>query len=117
MYRLMNQSSERVIGIKVSEKLTEKDYKTLVPLIEEAIRKQGKIRLLWDMDDFEGWNVDALWQDLKFDTEHKDDIERLALVGDKQWEKWISQPTKLFFDKAKYFDRDRVTEAWTWLRE
>lgn len=115
MYKLMNQSSEKVIGIKVSEKLTEKDFETLIPLLEETIRKQGKIRLLWDMDNFEGWNLDALWQDLKFDTEYKDNIERLALVGDKQWEKWISQPTKLFFE-AKYFDRDRATEAWNWVR-
>ena len=87
MYQLMSESSGNVMGIKVSEKLTEKDYETLVPLLEEAISKHGKIRLLWDMDDFEGWNLEALWQDLKFDTKHKDSIERLALVGDKQWGK------------------------------
>lgn len=117
MYQLMNESSGNVMGIKVSDKLTEKDFQTLVPLIENAINEQRKIHLLWDMDDFEGWNLNASWQDLKFDTKHKDDIERLALVGDKQWEKWISQPTKMFFKEAKYFDRDRAAEAWNWLRE
>lgn len=116
MYQLMNESSGNVIGIKVSEKLTEQDYQSLIPLLEKAISKYGKIRLLWHMDDFEGWNIDAMWQDLKFDTEHKDNIERLALIGDKQWQKWISQPTKIFFDKAKYFEREQLEDAWIWVR-
>ncbi|WP_052056044.1 STAS/SEC14 domain-containing protein [Myxosarcina sp. GI1] len=112
----MSESSGNVVGIKVSEQLTEQDYQTLVPLLEKAIGEHEKIRLLRDMDDFEGWSLDALWQDLKFDSEHKNNIERLALVGDKQWEKWISQSTKLFFEEAKYFDRDRAIKAWNWLR-
>ena len=87
MCRVMSESSENVIGIEVSEKLTEQYYQNLVQLLEKAIEEHGKLRLLWDMDNFEGWSLDAFWQDLKLDTEHKDRIERLALIGDKQWEK------------------------------
>jgi len=79
----------------------------------------GKIRLLWDMENFEEWNLDALWKDLKFDTEHNDDdVERLAPSGDKQWEKWVSELTKLFYGNAKYFfEREQLQDAWAWVRE
>lgn len=117
MYRVMSESSGNIIGIQVCDKLTQDDYKSLVPLLEQAIDEYGKIRLLWHMENFEGWNLDALWKDLKFDTEHNDDVERLALVGDKQWEKWVSKPTKLFYGNAKYFDRAQLQDAWAWVRE
>lgn len=42
MYQLINESSENVIGIKVSKKLSEKDYETLVPMIEETIERDAR---------------------------------------------------------------------------
>ena len=36
---------------------------------------------------FYGWKAGALWEDVKFDVTHFSAIERLAIVGDKQWEK------------------------------
>lgn len=32
---------------------------------------------------------------MKFDIKHNDDIEPLALVGNKSWEKWLSKLTKM----------------------
>ena len=56
--------------------------------------------------------------DLKFDLKHFADIERLALVGDKKWEKGMSVFCKPFTTaKIRYFDRAAIAEARAWLEQ
>ena len=54
-----------------------------MPEFEKQIGQHGKIRVLFQMDDFHGWNATALWEDIKLDYKHFSDIERIAMVGDK----------------------------------
>ncbi len=35
---------DKVLGFKLSGKLHDEDYKTFVPLVDEAIAKSGKVR-------------------------------------------------------------------------
>ena len=77
----------KLLIISVTGKLTREDYKSFIPKVEELILKFGKIRVVFKMHDFHGWNAGALWEDIKFDVRHFSDIEALALVGDKKWEK------------------------------
>ena len=42
MYQLLDKTSERVIGIRVSQQLTEEDYKTLIPFSLNANEKTVK---------------------------------------------------------------------------
>ena len=56
----------------------------------DVIADHGKIRVLFEMRDFHGWEAGALWEDVKFDFKHFSDIERAAMVGDKTWEKWMA---------------------------
>lgn len=118
MYQLLDQSSDKVIGIRVSQQLTKEDYETLIPLWENAIQEHGKIRMLWLMDDFKGWSPEALLEDLKFDFKHNQEVERLAVVGQNWWEDWMTQVTDLVFTQsdARYFEPDKLQEAWDWVR-
>jgi len=112
------QSSGKVLGFKISDKLHDEDYKKFVPMIDDAIAKDGKVRLLAQFEDFQGWDAHALWDDIKFSTTHCTKIERIALVGDKTWEKWMATVCKPFtMAKIKYFDTAEVVDAWAWLRE
>ena len=68
------------------------------------------------LGDFHGWDIAALWEELKFDLKHLTDIELLAVVGDKQWEKWMtvfSQPFTLA--DVKYFDVTDYVPAKDWI--
>ena len=68
------------------------------------------------MRDFHGWTAGGLWEDLKFDLRHFRDIERLAMVGDKQWEQGVSVFCRPFTTaKVRYFDEAAIQEARTWL--
>ena len=77
---------DNACGFKMSGKLHDADYQTFVPAIDAAIAKHGKVRLLAQFHDFQGWDVHALWDDIKFSTTHCTTIERIALVGDRTWE-------------------------------
>jgi hypothetical protein len=103
--------------ISVTGKLTREDYKSFVPKVEELIRKFGKIRVVFEMRDFHGWDAGALWEDIKFDIRHFSDIESLALVGDKKWEKGMNIFCKPFTKaQIKYFDLTEIYKAYEWIR-
>ena len=106
------------IDLTVTGKLTKEDYQHFVPRIEKDIQENGKVRILFQMKDFHGWKAAALWEDIKFDWKHFSDIERLAMVGDKQWEKGMSVFCKPFTTaKIRFFNPDEIEQAKSWLQE
>src|SRR5271155_4197011 len=106
------------VGFKMSGKLHDADYKTFVPLVDAEIAKEGKVNVLAQFHDFHGWDVRALWDDIKFSTTHCTKIKRIALVGEKPWEKWMATVCKPFtLAKIKYFDASEIEAAKKWLGE
>ncbi len=110
------EADGRILNVKASGKLSKGDYERFVPETERLIRKCGKIRILFEMHDFHGWEVGALWEDIKFDLKHFKDIERLAMVGEKAWERGMAVFCKPFTTaKIRYFDRSQAAEARAWI--
>jgi hypothetical protein len=118
MVERLPESSGKVIGFKMSGKLRDEDYEQFVPQVEKVIDREGKARMLAWFHEFHGWDMPALWDDIKFATKHCTDIERIALVGEKQWERWMATVCKPFtLARVRYFDAGEVEAAWCWLRE
>jgi hypothetical protein len=108
----------KAVGFKLSGKLHDEDYKKFVPLVDAAIAKEGKVRVLAQFHDFHGWDAKALWDDIKFSTTHCTKIERIALVGEKAWEKWMATVCKPFtMAKIRYFDVADMDAAKKWIDE
>jgi hypothetical protein len=108
----------KVVEVKISGKLHKEDYERFVPLFEKLIADHGKLRVLVEMHTFHGWDVSALWQDMKFDLKHFKDIERLALVGESKWEKGMATFCKPFTTaKIRYFDVAEASVAKAWIEE
>lgn len=106
----------KYIDLKVTGKLEVEDYDFFVPELEAQIKKHGKINLMIEMLDFTGWTLSAAWEDTKFGMKHFKDIERLAIVGDKNWEKDAAYFCKAFTTaKVRYFDVHERDEAFAWL--
>jgi SpoIIAA-like len=118
MIEQLQSASPKVLGFKMSGRLHDEDYKKFVPLVDDAIAKEGKVRILAQFHDFQGWDMHALWDDIKFSTTHCTKIERIALVGDKTWEKWMAKVCKPFtMAKVRYFDASQADAARAWLAE
>jgi len=74
--------------------------------------------MLIELLDFKGWSVGAMWEDTKFGLSHFNDIDRLAIVGDKQWEKTMATFIKPFTTAiVKYFDIGKLDAANAWISE
>jgi hypothetical protein len=117
MYRILEGSQGKLLGIEVSGLLTGKDYDKLVPLLEELIEKEGALRLLVDMRGFSGLDVAAFWEELGFSLRHLNDFEKIAVVGNQAWiEWWVKLTSPLIGVRAQYFEAGEMGEAWSWLK-
>ena len=106
-----------LIRVIVSGKLTQDDYDKLIPSWEQTIARHGSMRMLLIMENFEGWDLGAAWDDFRFDTTHADKVEKVAAVGEKAWQKWIMKLGSFFVrDDVKYFDSSQLAEAERWVR-
>jgi hypothetical protein len=118
VFEKMSASSKNVIGFRMTGKLTNADYKALAPEFEDGIKRYGKIRLLWLLEDFHGWEPKAAWDDYEYWRKYGKEIERVAIVGNKRWEEWMTKLAQLFMKGGvKYFDESQLDDAWAWVRE
>jgi hypothetical protein len=114
---LHQDAGGKLLEVKLTGKLTNEDYEHFVPKVESLIKEHGKLRILVQMHDFQGWAGGALWQDIKFDLKNFRHIERLALVGEKSWEHGMAVFCKPFTTATiQYFDRSEVEQAEAWIR-
>ena len=116
--QLSEESNGKILVIHVTEKLVKADYSDFVAAFERRLREHGKLRVLFDMTGFHGWDAGAAWEDLKFDVKHFADIERLAMVGDKKWQHGAAEFFRPFTKATtRYFDHTEGVEARKWLGE
>ena len=118
MIEFLTDLPAHTVGFKMSGKLHDADYKQFVPRVDAEIAREGKINVLAQFHDFHGWDLHALWDDIKFSTTHCTKISRIAMVGEKKWEKWMAAVCKPFTKaKIKYFDATEIEAAKKWLAE
>jgi hypothetical protein len=110
------ESHGRCVELRVHGVLTRKDYEQFTPELDRLIHEKGKIDLLFEMTDFHGWGMAAVWEDLKFGIRHFRDIRRIAMVGEKKWQQWMSEFCRPFTQaEVRYFDYGQVASAREWL--
>lgn len=114
---LSDKPDSSVIAVRASGKLTHADYEEFIPLFEKKIEGTGKLRILFELHDFHGWDAKAMWDDIKFETKHCRQIEKCAVVGEKSWEAWLIRLCAPFYrGQVKYFDIKDEVEAWNWVQ-
>jgi hypothetical protein len=115
----INPPVDNVLWVKVSGKLSKEEYAELVPSWEAMMARYGKLRLLFQMEPaFTGWEPVAAWDDFKFSLSHRNEIERVAMVGAKKWHETVAKLGSLLVNsKVRYFEDAEIEEARRWLRE
>ena len=118
MIEVLPESHGNVLGIKGIGTLTDLDYKNLlIPKFEDILEDFEKVRCLFFMgDDFQGWELEAVWDDAKFGVQHRNDFEKIAVVGGPQWVEWGTKLAALIMSgEVKTFPSDELKEAWEWV--
>lgn len=105
-----------IVEVHVSGKLTTEEYQRFAPEFDRSIAERGKIRLLFEMSQFDGWEAGAAWQDVKLSLRHFTDIGRVAMVGEKKWQQFMTHILSPFTRaEVRYFDHGDLAAARKWL--
>ncbi|SDR69607.1 SpoIIAA-like [Gillisia sp. Hel1_33_143] len=116
MLQILELTKNNIIATRAEGKLTDMDIEKIHPLIHAILDRKMKVRWYFEMENFTGWNLPGLWEDLKMDTAHANDYEKIAMVGEKKWQDWITQFMKPFTNaEIKYFNMDQKEEAKSWI--
>ncbi len=114
MIETLPRSAGSTLGFKVSGVVDKADYGVLVPAVEAAVAQHGNVRLLLDLSDFDKEKASAWGADLAFGREFRDDIAKMAIVGDGVLEKFVAAAAAPFYaHETKRFDE--ADAAWAWL--
>ena len=123
MLQLLDFTGENIIATKANDLLGIKDYEKIHPFIHNIINTGKKVRWYFEMDDGSISDSTGFWEDgiieidygnMKFT--HSDDIETIAIVGDKKWEKCMLSIMKPFTKaNLRYFELSEKEKAKEWI--
>ena len=112
------QPEQDLVSLKVEARLIEEDYDQVLPEIERLIDSCGALRFIVDVTALQAVEPKALLRDILFDLKHREAYRRVAMIGDRTWQQWVttlSQP--LVGGDMKYFRPEQREEAENWVRQ
>lgn len=116
MFEILPQTEDRFVAIKARGQITEDDYRELAPKLESIIEREGPIRLLIDLTEYDGATLQATLDDILFALAHRHDFERIALVGDGPWERLVAVLSEALTDaEVRHFASADWQIAWSFI--
>ena len=117
MYHQLKEGSGNILAFKIVGGMTKKKKKHICKVLEKQIGESGKIRLLLVIETLKTMDAESLLFDLNFTLTYTDKIERMAIIGNKAWEKtWIALFGLFSHIRTQYFDRSEIKAAWKWIQ-
>lgn len=116
MALMVSRLGPAALELEATGILDRADYDYFVPLAERCIKDEGKVDLLIRVVRFRGWSPPAMWQNLKFDALHYNDVTRLALVGNGCIDRLMARASTAFTAGEVRFFKDRdIDQARAWI--
>ena len=107
---------EDVLVLEVRGKIGIEDTRQVVPALEWAFREHGRVSLIVRLERFNGWTAGAFLQDLRFELRHRGDFGRVAIVGERRWERLVTRLGGwLLAGEVRFFPRTQEAAARSWV--
>ena len=108
---------DNIYRVELGGTLRKEEFDRCGEHLADEIGRLGPIRLLFVLQDFEGWERGGNWNDLAFYVRYGDQIERIAIVGPERWrdETMMFAVAGLRKGPVEFFDEGALTAARTWL--
>jgi hypothetical protein len=108
----------KIIYTTVIGKVTEEDFKELRNTLDKLMSEYPKIRWLYEMVEFDGWEIKTFFKDTSYSLKHTNDFEKIAMVGEKKWQEVMTALMKPFTSaEIKYFEIEEKKQAEKWIVE
>jgi hypothetical protein len=109
-----------IVAVKFFDRMIDRQTRAASRVLQESIAAAGggKIRLLLTIDTrMPARSPEALYENLHFIRLHAEHIDRVAIVGDKGWERTCVGLFSLFGGvRIEYFNRSQAVKAVEWLQ-
>ena len=117
MLEKLSQSSGNILGYKAIGKIAKDDYTALTADVEALLQQEDELCLLLDLEEAEGAKINAWGADFKFGHEYRKKIAKMAIVGDKKRQEWMTALIDPFYAReAEFFAVEEREAAWEWLQ-
>ena len=105
-----------VLILTASGQISAEDIDAFEPVFEQFADMQGKVPIVIDATDLDGYEPSGFWRDLKFDTTHRDQMGPMAIVSQGGWEAWVTKLSKPLFESAiRHFGPSEFEAAKAWV--
>jgi SpoIIAA-like len=113
----MQHERDNVYQLEMSGLLRKADFERCEKELAGELRRVGRVKLLFMLKDFQGWEPHEDWNDLTFYVKHGDAIERIAIVGDARWrsEAMMFAAAGLRRASVQFFPENELASARAWL--
>ena len=113
----LEQNDARLLVLRVGGELKKSELDAVQSEFVEKISGAGTVSLLVLLENFTGWERGADWGDTDFFFSHRNDFEKIAVVGDPRWEAQVLAFTGAGLRKGpvKFFPETSESDARAWL--
>jgi len=113
----INQQDAAIIEMEMAGEVTKQDYDAVVPQLNDAVDQHGAIRCLVHVHDLEGVEPSAVFKDLQWDWDNRQNVEKAAIVGEQSWLALAGQAADVIYSgDVKTFETSEMDAARAWLR-
>ena len=108
-----------VVRVQLEGKLDSSAYQGINEKMDEIIAKNGRIKLLLDMREFDGWHgLGGLSEHFSLVRDHRHAPTRVAIIGNQEWQKMAMRVFSQFVDAdVQFFDGSATAEAESWISQ
>jgi len=120
MIKVIDGLPDNIVGVTFSGNVSGEDYENVfLPMIQAAVVKHDKIRVLYHLDEsFESYNFKAMFDDAKIGFEYWSSFEKIAVVSNVTW---IRNSVKAFSflmpGEINLFSNAELEKARVWLQK
>jgi hypothetical protein len=108
---------DNLIAVRVSGTLSTQEVDYFKAMVREVIDQFGEVRVYFEMQQFDGWQIDSFLENAFFDMAHAGRYSKVAMVGEKNWQAWITRLVDIVKrGEVRYFDLDNRLEAVEWVQ-
>jgi hypothetical protein len=107
----------RLRVLRITGLLRKSEMDTALAMEAKQWGLQIRVKVLVIAENFKGWERGADWGDMTFFETHGDQVDKIAIVGDPQWETDFLMFLGAGFRRApvKFFRANQLAEARVWL--
>jgi hypothetical protein len=113
----LEHNDDRFLVLRVTGELKKSELDAAQSEFVQKIAGGGTVKVLVLLENFTGWERTEAWGDTDFFFSHRNDFEKIAVVGHPRWEAQILAFTGAGLRKGpvKFFPETGESEARAWL--